>query len=189
MTNTPPERSNGMTKFLAFAFVATVFGANWFIGHVGSVAFPGGPHTIPVWPGIDAPSGVLFVGIGFTLRDLLHDSGGRRWVVGAILVGAALSALLAGVPRVALASGVAFLASEGADFAVYDPLHRKHWLGAVALSNVVGLLVDSALFLWIAFGSLSFITGQIIGKVEMTVLAVAIMAAFRAASARRAATA
>jgi uncharacterized PurR-regulated membrane protein YhhQ (DUF165 family) len=75
----------------------------------------------------------------------------------------------------ALASGTAFLASELADMLVYVPLRRRHWLGAVALSNTVGLVVDSALFLWLAFGSLDFLAGQVVGKAEMTVLAVGVL--------------
>ncbi|APG86988.1 hypothetical protein SAMCCGM7_pB0273 (plasmid) [Sinorhizobium americanum CCGM7] len=35
---------------------------------------------------------------------------------------------------------------------------------AALCSSVVGLIVDSAMFLWLAFGSLDFLTGQILGK-------------------------
>jgi len=35
----------------------------------------------------------------------------------------------------------------------------------------VGLVVDSAVFLFLAFGSLAFIEGQILGKFYMTMLA------------------
>ena len=76
---------------------------------------------------------------------------------------------------VALASGVAFLVSEFADYAIYTPLSKKNWLASVALSNTVGTFVDSALFLYLAFGSLDFITGQIVGKLWMTVLAIIVL--------------
>jgi hypothetical protein len=36
------------------------------------------------------------------------------------------------------------------------------------LSNTVGLLIDSWLFLTIAFGSLAFFWGQVVGKAWMT---------------------
>jgi hypothetical protein len=56
----------------------------------------------------------------------------------------------------------------------------------VALSNTVGLVVDSALFLALAFGSLEFLAGQVVGKLWMTVLAVALLwAVRRRASPRR----
>src|SRR6266511_3015013 len=103
-------------------------------------------------------------------------------LIGPVPVGAALSAAMSlvlpgPIPplRLALASGSAFLFSELLDFAVYTPLRRRSWLGAVAASNAVGLVADSALFLTLAFGSLDFLAGQIVGKAEMTLLAVALL--------------
>ena len=87
----------------------------------------------------------------------------------AVIVGAALSAILS--PALALASGTAFLLSEGLDLAVYTPLQRRNLVAAVAASNVVGFIVDSAVFLFLAFGSLAFIEGQLLGKAYMTLLA------------------
>lgn len=165
-----------MKPLLSVMFVLTVYGANWSISTFGFV---------PVGFGLVAPAGVYFAGLGFTLRDLLHDAGGRRWVIASIVVGALLSAGISGGGRIAVASGVAFLLSEAADLLVYQPLRRKGWLRAVTASNAVGLVVDSALFLWIAFGSLNFITGQIVGKAWVTLLAVAIMWGVRRAVSQR----
>jgi uncharacterized PurR-regulated membrane protein YhhQ (DUF165 family) len=155
----------------AFAFyIGTIFAANWLIEHVG---------IINVGFGLHAPAGVLMVGLAFTLRDIVQRTLGRDVVVVAIIVAAGLSWFVA--PAFALASGVAFLVSETADFAVYTPLERRSWLGAVALSNTVGLVLDSVLFLWLAFGSLQFLAGQIVGKAYMTVLAVLLLAVVRRA--------
>ncbi len=143
-------------------YIATIFLANWAIVTFGPV---------PVGFGLVAPAGVYFAGLAFTLRDLVQDRLGRVAVVVAILVGAALSAVLS--PEFALASGVAFLVSELLDFAVYTPLRQRNWIVAIALSNTVGLLADSALFLWLAFGDLAFLPGQIVGKAWMTLLAAA----------------
>src|SRR6478735_4336179 len=60
----------------------------------------------------------------------------------------------------------------GADFAVYTPLARRRLVVAVIASSVVGLVVDSIVFLWLAFGSLEFLVGQIIGKLWMVLLAI-----------------
>jgi uncharacterized PurR-regulated membrane protein YhhQ (DUF165 family) len=111
---------------------------------------------------------------------------GAWWTVAAILIGAALSIVIS--PTFALASGAAFLFSELADLTVYTPLQGRTWLGAVVLSNTIGLLVDSWLFLTLAFGSLEFFWGQVVGKAWMTLATVVVMAAFRATR-RRAATA
>ena len=158
-----------MTRYLPLAaYVGTIFGANWALASFG---------LVPVGFGLLAPAGVYFAGLAFTLRDLTQEQLGRAWTFGAILVGAALSALLS--PQLALASGTAFLVSETADFLVYSPLRRRHWLGAVALSNTVGLVLDSALFLLLAFGSLEFLAGQVVGKAWMTALAVLFLWAWR----------
>lgn len=150
------------------AFVATVFAANLAITAIG---------IVPVGFGLMAPAGVYFAGLAFSLRDALQETLGRRWVIVAIVLGALISAGLSA--QLALASGLAFLFSELADFAVYTPLRRRSWLGAVVASNTVGVIVDSALFLWLAFGSLEFLAGQIVGKLWMTGLAVALIFAWR----------
>jgi hypothetical protein len=151
-------------------FLGCIVAANWAIETFGFV---------PVGFGLMAPAGVYFAGLTFTFRDLAHDSMGRRWIVAAILVGAALSYAIS--PAFAVASGVAFLVSELADLAVYTPLRGRSWLGAVALSNTVGLVVDSALFLLLAFGSLEFLAGQVVGKAWMTALAIVVLMGSRRA--------
>ena len=50
---------------------------------------------------------------------------------------------------------------------------------AVVASSVVGLVLDSAVFLYLAFGSLAYIEGQIIGKLIMVALAVPIIKIYR----------
>lgn len=144
-------------------FAARIPLANWFIGNVGTFCVPDGPCVIPVWPGISAPSGVLAIGAALVFRDLVQRRLGVKWAVGAILVGALLSGLVA-PPALVVASTVAFLLSEGADLAVFTPLQQRGLVLAVAASGVFGILVDSMLFLWLAFGSLDFFWGQVIGK-------------------------
>lgn len=158
-------------------YLGVIVAANWAIIEYG---------TVPVGFGLMAPAGVVFAGAAFTLRDLLHEAAGRWAVLVAIVAGAALSVWVS-TPALALASGLAFLVSELVDMAVYEPLRRRRWLLAVAASNTVGLVVDSALFLAIAFGSLAFLPGQIIGKAWITLLAVGVFATVRRARRWRAA--
>ena len=152
-------------------FCLTIPAANWMIGHVGTMCIPNGPCLVPVAPGIMAPSGVLMVGAALVLRDLVQRRLGVEFGIGAIVAGAAISAGLA-PPALVLASAAAFLLSEFADFAVYTPLARRRLVVAVIASSVVGLVVDSIVFLWLAFGSLEFLIGQIVGKLWMVLLAV-----------------
>ena len=156
------------------AFILTIPAANWMIGNVGAVCPENSPCLIPVGFDVMAPSGVIMVGLALVLRDLVQRRLGKLWALGAIVVGALLSALIA--PRaLVLASGAAFLVSELADFAVYTPLQKKRLVLAVFMSGVVGLVVDSILFLQLAFGSLDFLSGQVIGKTWMIVLALPII--------------
>jgi uncharacterized PurR-regulated membrane protein YhhQ (DUF165 family) len=146
-------------------YIGTIVAANWAIQIYG---------VVPIGFGLAAPAGVFFAGLAFTLRDLTQETMGRWWTIAAIGAGALLS-LGISAPQFAMASGLAFLVSELADFAVYTPLRARHWLTAVTLSNTVGLLFDSALFLWIALGSLEFLTGQVVGKLEITIVTVALL--------------
>ena len=152
-------------------FGLTIPAANWMIGHVGTVCPPGGPCLVPVAPGLMAPSGVVMIGLALVLRDIVQRRLGLFAALGAIAVGAALSALLA-PPAIVVASATAFLLSEMADLFVYTPLQRHNFVLAVTLSSLIGLVVDSAVFLYLAFGSVDFLAGQVVGKAWMVLLAI-----------------
>jgi queuosine precursor transporter len=165
------------TIFLVL-FCLTIPAANWMIGHVGTVCSAKRPCLVPVAPGILAPSGVLMIGAALVLRDLVQRRLGVEFGIAAIVAGAAISAGVAPPPLV-VASATAFLLSEFADFAVYTPLARRRLVAAVVASSMVGLVVDSIVFLWLAFGSLDFLLGQIIGKSWMVLLAIPLVAYLR----------
>ena len=172
------KRKNIEGSIFLVLFCLTIPAANWMIGHVGTLCVRNGPCLVPVAPDIMAPSGVLMVGAALVLRDLVQWRLGVEFGIGAIVVGAAISAGLA-PPSLVLASAAAFLLSEFADFAVYTPLARRRLVAAVVASSVVGLVVDSIVFLWLAFGSMEFLLGQIIGKLWMVLLAVPFVAFLR----------
>lgn len=158
-------------------FIACIFLANYAITHWGTVEFPGGPHTVTIL-GFTAPSGVLVVGLSFSLRDGAQLALGRWWVLAAIVAGAVLSWLVA--PSLAVASGVAFGVSESFDWVVYTPLaDRGRWVAALVASNTVGALVDSVVFLWLAFHSLDLLEGQFVLKVLMILPALVIVVPLR----------
>jgi len=158
------------TVFLAL-FCVTIPAANWMLGHVGTVCPPNSPCLVPVAPRIMAPSGVLMIGVALVLRDLVQRRLGTEFGIGAIVAGAAISAAVAPASLV-MASAAAFLISEFADFAVYTPLARRRLVLAVIASSAVGLVIDSIVFLWLAFGSLDFLLGQVIGKAWMVLLSI-----------------
>jgi uncharacterized PurR-regulated membrane protein YhhQ (DUF165 family) len=170
-TDNPDTRRwrEGIVFLILFAL--TIPAANWLIGNAGTKCIPNGPCLIPVAPGLMAPSGVTMIGFALVLRDLVQRRLGVGVVSGAIMFGAALSAVFA-PPSLVIASTLAFLLSELADFAVYTPLARRRLVAAVVASSMVGLVVDSVVFLWLAFGSLEFLAGQVVGKAWMVLLSI-----------------
>lgn len=151
------------------AFVATVWLANYSIKNIGTICIPDGPCLVPVWFGVMAPSGVLWAGLALTLRDLVQRNLGFWWSWVAVIVGAGLSAFLD--PSLAIASGGAFFLAETLDLFVYTPLQRRNLYAAVIASNVVGLIVDSLVFLSLAGLPMALVLGMVIGKAWMTLAA------------------
>ena len=165
----------GPSAFLGF--LGSIPLANWMIQHVGTVCVPNGPCLVPVAPGLMAPSGVMTIGVALVLRDMVQRCLGVPAVLGAIGLGTLASVFIVPGPLV-VASGMAFLLGELVDCAVYTPLRRRLML-AVVLSSIVGLMVDSAIFLWLAFGSLNYMPGQIVGKLWGIAIAAPIVLAIR----------
>lgn len=162
-------------KYLAlFLFMLTVPIANFLIGNVGTVCVDNGPCLIPVGFGLMAPSGVLMIGLALVLRDWLQELTNWKWSAFAVTVGAVISWLVAD-PFIAVASAVAFFTAEMFDLAVYTPLRKSGRALAVLASGIVGAIVDSTLFVYIAFGSLEFSTGNTLGKLYATALVAAIL--------------
>ena len=175
--NPERQRTREGVLFLVL-FALTIPAANWLIGHVGNTCVPQGPCLVPVAPGLMAPSGVTMVGIALVLRDLVQRRLGTAISALAVLVGSGLSALYAPASLV-VASATAFLLSELADLAVYTPLARRRLVAAVIASSCAGLVVDSIVFLWLAFGSLDFLAGQVVGKAWMVLLSIPLVAWLR----------
>lgn len=149
--------------------IAMLVLANWATSAFG---------FIPVGFGRYATAGTLFAGATLATRDAIQDILGRKAVIIVIVGGAILSFAIA-TPEIAIASGVAFALSELLDFAIYTPLRSKsklgdkRWAVAVMTSNIVGAVIDSIVFIGIAFG-MSLVSenliGQMIGKLWATIL-------------------
>ena len=151
------------------AYVACIPLANWMISEFG---------IVPIGLGLMAPAGVFAAGLAFGARDLVQRVAGKAWALAAIATGVLLSLLVAS-PTLALASAAAFAVSELLDMAVFTPLQGRSLAGAVILSNTVGAIADSVVFLLLAFGSLAFLPGQVVGKVLMILPALAVVLAVR----------
>lgn len=171
-------KSHATGLAVAVGYVLTIVAANFAIGHWGTPAFPGGPHTIPVWFGYTAPSGVLFVSLALVSRDYVQYALGKLTMLLALAAGIAVSYAVSN-PHVAIASAAAFAFSELVDFLLFSVVAPR-WGRAVLVGGVAGAFADSLIFLWIAFGSLHFWQGQVIGKAYGVVLAAAVIGTLRA---------
>ncbi len=98
--------------------------------------------------------GALTYPVAFLVTDLTNRRFGaetaRRVVYVGFALAVALSLLLAD-PRIALASGSAFLLAQLLDILVFDRLRRAAWWRAPLASSVCGSVVDTALFFSLAF--------------------------------------
>lgn len=177
----------------ALGFLISIVAANWAIHHLGTPPpVPAAPHTIKVGFGYTAPSGVAFVAISLILRDLLQWALGRtagqapaKWQVGVMLSVIAAGALLSfTVADAGLAAGsaAAFGLSELADFGLFTWIAPRWALGVLA-GGLAGAVIDSVVFLWIAFGALDFLPGQILGKTYGIAAAAVVIAGRRAVTA------
>lgn len=174
----PMNRNLGFAA--ALAYVGVVVLANILSSRYGMVG---------VGFGLVASAGTYAAGFALGLKDAVREGLGRWGVVGVILVGSALSFLLAD-PLIATASLAAFSVSEILDSLVYEPLRTRSKLGGVVTSNTVGAVMDTYIFLSLApFGPVTFtaMQGQLVGKILWaTLVPVALIAVVRRARESRA---
>lgn len=121
-------------------YLLAIVSANLLTAHFG-------PWITPI-------NAFVFVAFNLTSKDRLQWSWGFGWKLAALIfAGSALSVLFSlDAWRVALASFLAFGVAGIADALVFERLRLKGWLWQVNGSNVVGAVLDSVLFLLIAFG-------------------------------------
>ncbi|NKS29262.1 VUT family protein [Rhodococcus hoagii] len=157
----------------AAILIGSVLAANWATTRFGFV---------PVGFGQQATAGTFAAGFALAARDATQDLLGRRAMLIALTIGAALSYLVAD-PAIALASLAAFALSELLAFAVYTPLRNRsrlgdrRWATAVTTSSLTGAVADTVVFLAIAFGwaaVLPALAGQLVGKAWATLIYLAI---------------
>lgn len=148
------------------AMTAIVVASNWL------VQFP--INDVLTWGAITYP--VSFLVTDLTTR--LQGPERARMVVG---VGFAIAVLLSvwlATPRIAFASGTAFLAGQLLDIQVFQRLRAGSWWRAPLVSSTLGSLLDTALFFSLAFAGtgLPWVTlalGDLGVKLAIAVLALA----------------
>lgn len=105
--------------------------------------------------------GALTYPFAFLVTDVTNRVQGsvaaRKVVIAGFVVGVLCSltaaALGATTPRIAVASGTAFLLAQLLDIRVFDWLRQRDWWQAPFLSSLVGSVLDTVLFFTIAFAA------------------------------------
>jgi queuosine precursor transporter len=94
--------------------------------------------------------------IAFLVNDLTNrtygKSAARRVVIAGFVIAVILSFYLA-TPRIAIASGTAFLTGQLLDIQVFDRLRRQSWWKAPFMATVFGSMLDTAIFFTMAFAA------------------------------------
>ncbi|WP_372425950.1 queuosine precursor transporter [Salinarimonas chemoclinalis] len=102
----------------------------------------------------------------FLVTDLANrrfgPAGARRVVYAGFALAVALSIYFA-TPRIAIASGVAFLSAQLLDVAIFNGLRAKAWWIAPLTSSVLASALDTAIFF-----SLAFHCGPVLGDTTIT---------------------
>lgn len=98
--------------------------------------------------------GALTYPVAFLITDLTNRKFGpakaRIVVFAGFVLAVALSIWLA-TPRIAIASGTAFLVAQLLDVSIFDRLRASSWWKAPLVSSILGSALDTFLFFGIAF--------------------------------------
>lgn len=98
--------------------------------------------------------GALTYPVAFLITDLtnrrLGPQAARRVVYAGFALAVVCSIALA-TPRIAIASGSAFLVAQLLDVHVFDSLRQRQWWLAPLVSSALGSVLDTALFFGLAF--------------------------------------
>ncbi len=138
------------------AMVAVVAASNYLVQfpvqyHFGTINLA----DILTWGAFTYPA-------AFLVTDLTNRKFGPRRARFVVLAGfvlaVALSVWLAS-PRIAIASGAAFLTAQLLDVTIFDRLRRETWWRAPLISSVLGSLIDTLLFFSLAFAAVFVILG------------------------------
>jgi len=100
--------------------------------------------------------------VAFLITDLTNRQFGprmaRRVVVAGFLVAVVISFALS-TPRIAIASGSAFLAGQLLDISIFNRLRRQTWWRAPLIASLIGSVLDTMIFFSFAFAPFFSIFG------------------------------
>lgn len=141
-------QANRYTLIYALLMAAVVTASNFLVQfHLEGTLWGIALGDILTWGAFTYP-------IAFLVTDLTNRQFGptiaRRVVYVGFVVGVLLSLLLSD-PRIAIASGTAFLIGQLLDISVFNELRRQSWWKAPLAASLLGTVLDTILFFSLAF--------------------------------------
>jgi queuosine precursor transporter len=95
--------------------------------------------------------------VAFLVNDLTNRTYGKSVARRVVIVGFVFAVILSvwlATPRIAIASGAAFLTGQLLDIQVFDRLRRNSWWQAPFMGTVFGSMIDTLIFFTLAFAPL-----------------------------------
>ncbi len=152
-----------LARFVAAvaAMVAVVAASNVLVqfpvqAHIGEVNLA----DILTWGAFTYP-------VAFLVTDLSNrhfGPAGARLVVFCGFVVAVILSIWLATPRIAIASGTAFLVAQLLDIAIFDRLRAKPWWHSPLFSSLVSSALDTVLFFGLAFAPIFAVFDAMLGR-------------------------
>jgi len=143
------------------AMVAVVAASNFL------VQFPVDFQMGPVHLGDILTWGAFTYPVAFLITDLTNRTFGparARLVVMAGFAVAVLISIYLATPRIAIASGTAFLTAQFLDISIFDRLRTSVWWKAPVVSSLIGSAVDTMIFFSLAFAGPFALLDSLFGR-------------------------
>ena len=132
------------------AMAAVVIASNFL------VQFPVDYAVGPIALGDLLTWGAFTYPIAFLVTDLSNRHFGPAQARRIILIGFVLAvgiSIFVATPRIAIASGTAFIVAQLADISIFDRLRHARWWRAPLVSSTLGSILDTVLFFSLAFAA------------------------------------
>lgn len=132
------------------AMVIVVVSSNYWVQFpVEGILFGANLSNILTWGAFTYP-------VAFLVTDMTNRHFGPQQARLVVLVGFAIAvvwSIFLATPRIAIASGSAFLLAQFLDVSVFDRMRKATWWKAPLISSFLGSVLDTILFFGIAFAA------------------------------------
>ena len=137
---------------VAGAYLLSIILGNVFVMlfGIGTLQLRDAVNPENIYFSLSFPLGTMWIGLTFSFRDFVQQYWGHRWTWLWMLLASLVTWYFN--QAVAIASLVAFIASEGVDWGMFYLLRRRTLRCRLIVSNIFSCPLDSMLFVVIAFG-------------------------------------